>query len=233
VAPNVDTNDVPDAKRGAGCVFLLHVERKGRVTFKWQGKTYDTAPMTGIKTGNPAMPIIYIAPEGEIFLVEIDRVEGIEIRLADTNEVRLLAERHNLHELLEVLDNLSPPDRNAAIVPAKRHALIVEDDGICRHALSRLLRLSGYNISCAATISEATMKLCDQPRWLILDLNLPDGKGTALLEQVRSNNLPIKVAITTAATDEEALSEVSRLHPDAIFHKPFDMTDVMHWLDAA
>lgn len=203
------------------------------MTFNWQGKTYDTSTMTGIHTGNPAMPIIYVTNEGAVFLIEIDRLEGIEVRLADPNEIKLLAERHNHPKLQEALNDGPSAGGDPPPPPNRSHALIVEDDGMSRHALSRLLRLSGYDITCAATISEAKAKLADGPHWLILDLNLPDGQGTVLLRQVRSNGLPIKVAITTASTDQAVLSEVSGLHPDAIFRKPFDMSVVMHWLDAA
>jgi len=203
------------------------------VTFNWQGKTYDTAAMTGIHTGNPAMPMIYVTNEGAVFLVEIDRLEGIEVRLADINEIRLLVERHGHPKLLDALKDGPRAGQVPPTQPNKDHALIVEDDGMSRYALGRLLRLSGYNIDCAATISEAEAKLGESPHWLILDLNLPDGQGTVLLRQVRSNNLPIKVAITTGSTDQAVLSEVGSLHPDAIFHKPFDLSQVMHWLDAA
>lgn len=203
------------------------------MTFKWQGKSYDTSTMTAIHTANPAMPMIYIAPQVGIFLVEIDRLEGVEVRLADSSEVTLLAERHGLPELLEGLKTAPLPGSDPATQIPHRHALIVEDDGTSRHVLGRLLRLSGYDISCAATISEAQAKLGDRPQWLILDLTLPDGKGIDLLQQVRSNNLPIKVAITTGTTDEAMLSDVLQLHPDAIFHKPFDISKVMHWLEAA
>lgn len=203
------------------------------MTFKWQGRTYDTANMKAFETANPAMPVIYVVPDGTVFVVEIDRVEGIEVRRADPAEVKVLADRYHIPELLNAANEAQAAVRGSHAGHSRCHALIVEDDGSSRHALSRLLHLSGYETSSAATISEAEAKLSDEPKWLILDLNLPDGEGTVLLKRVRSENLPIRVAITTAATDEAVLSEVSRLQPDAIFHKPFDMSEVMHWLDAA
>ncbi len=111
-------------------------------------------------------------------------------------------------------------------------ALLVEDDGASRHALSRLLSHSGYKTSSAASLAEAEAKLGEHPRCLILDLNLPDGLGTVLLERIRRQHLPIRVAVTTGSSDALLLSNVSDLNPDAIFKKPLNLSDVMHWLEA-
>jgi CheY-like chemotaxis protein len=199
------------------------------MTFKRQGRTYDTSKMAVFETGNPAMPAIYVVPGGEVFVIDIDRVEGVEVRRVEREEAAVLAARHGFENLLDDANNLTSDDTSLA----PSHALIVEDDGFSRHVLSRLLHLSGYESASAATVAEAETKLNENPKWLILDLHLPDGNGTVLLERIRSENLPIKVAVTTAETDEVLLSKISRLHPDAIFHKPLDMSELMHWLDAA
>ena len=200
------------------------------MTFKWQGRLYDTSGMKAFETGNHAKPVVYVGAAGEVFTVEIDRLEGVEVRLADGNEAAMLAERLGFVHLLGA-DHAKSSESDA--LNAKHHALIVEDDGTSRHALSRLLHCSGYETACAATVAEADVKLNQLPRWLILDLQLPDGRGCSLLKRVRAENLPIKVAITTGETDARVLSEVSDLAPDIIFHKPLDITQIMHWLDAA
>jgi CheY-like chemotaxis protein len=197
------------------------------MTFKWQGRAYNTSEMKVFETDNPAMPVVYVGPNGEVFVVEIDRLEGVEVRLAERSEAALLAERHGFSDLL------GSGKKQAGGPAVARHALIVEDDGLSRHALATLLNRSGYKTAYAATVAEAVIKLEERPNWLILDLRLPDGRGTTLLERIRSENLPIKVAITTGETDQALLSQVSGLEPDIIFHKPLDLSQIMHWLDAA
>ncbi|MEO6567879.1 MAG: response regulator [Opitutaceae bacterium] len=204
------------------------------MTFRWQGKIYDTVNMRQFETGNPAMPFIYVTKDdGKVFLVRIDRLEGIEIRLADATEAKSLAERHNLPQLLTVSAGDGSAHSQDQESSLKWHALIVEDNGSSRHALGKLLNRSGWETASAATIAEARTELNRQPKFLILDLNLPDGEGTSLLRQVRSENLPIKVAITTAVTDPALLAEVRELRPDAIFRKPVDLTEILNWLEAA
>ncbi len=180
-----------------------------------------------------AMPVIYLDEKNQkVFVLLIDRQEGVEVHQADAPEIRALAMRYGLPDLL-IAATPESEKAEAAARRVKMHTLIVEDDAMSRHALHTLLRRSGYDIDCAATMSEAEAKLDQRPRCLILDLNLPDGDGTALLKRIRAANLPIKVAVTTATTDPAQYDAMCECSPDAVFRKPLNLTDVMHWLDSA
>jgi CheY-like chemotaxis protein len=111
--------------------------------------------------------------------------------------------------------------------------LIVEDDADSREALSKALRVYGYDASCAGTFFEAVAKLTPNTRWLILDLRLPDGDGSALLRYIRQHELPIKVAVVTGAEEDALLADTVLLKPDAFFTKPVDFADVATWLASA
>ena len=108
-------------------------------------------------------------------------------------------------------------------------ALIVEDHGTTREVLRRLLRVCGYEADAVGSIAEAEGRLSSAER-LFLDLELTDGNGIELLRRVRSQNLPIRVAITTGSSDGALLAEVSELRPDAVFIKPVDFTQLADWL---
>jgi DNA-binding response OmpR family regulator len=75
--------------------------------------------------------------------------------------------------------------------------LLVEDHPDTLNAMARLLRFSGYQVSTAATLSEA-MTLADSgsPDLLVCDLSLPDGDGTDVMRQVcRGRQIPA-IAVT-------------------------------------
>ena len=61
--------------------------------------------------------------------------------------------------------------------------LVVDDDATTRFALHTLFSRQGWDVSVAATVSEALDELgrTPTPRCVILDLNLPDGRGEAIL----------------------------------------------------
>ena len=104
--------------------------------------------------------------------------------------------------------------------------LLVEDHPATRHILARLLRLNGYEVRTAATVSEGLGSLHPEPDCLILDLMLPDGDGEVLLRRVREGGLRTRVVVTTATGDEARLERVRRLGPAALLRKPIDVGEV-------
>jgi DNA-binding NtrC family response regulator len=108
--------------------------------------------------------------------------------------------------------------------------LVVEDDVASRNALRMLLRYSGFNGLYAGTVAEALAHLPARPCCVILDLMLPDGNGSSVLEHIRSSNLPAKVAIATGASDWEQMIDVPRLKPDVVFRKPLEFDRLVEWL---
>ena len=109
--------------------------------------------------------------------------------------------------------------------------LIVEDDGVTRHALRRAVMVLDHETEVATSVAEARAKLSAwRPNQVLLDLMLPDGNGLRVLEEVRKSNLPVKVAVVTGADDDRLLDEVRQSHPDAFFSKPLNVADLMKWL---
>lgn len=111
--------------------------------------------------------------------------------------------------------------------------LIVEDDADSCEVLSRLLRRHGYVAECVGTANEALAKLANEPSCVLLDLRLPDDSGLAVLQRVRDDNLPVRVAVVTGDGDGNLLADAILLRPDAFFTKPVDLTEVLSWLATA
>ena len=115
--------------------------------------------------------------------------------------------------------------------PAYR-ILVVEDDPSSRRALTLLLKLKGFDPSVASSLAEAMKLLETGPAWVLLDLMLPDGNGSAVLQHIRQNRLPIRVAITSGSSNWESQLD-SRTRPDAVFNKPLDFNRLLQWLTTA
>lgn len=113
----------------------------------------------------------------------------------------------------------------------RRRVLVVEDDPSSRDAMARLLRVRGLDVQPAGTLAEGFAGLAWGPHCVILDLMLPDGVGTSLLAHVRSEQLPVRVAVVTAAGEPDMLDQVKRLRPELMLRKPINVKDLMTWLD--
>lgn len=111
--------------------------------------------------------------------------------------------------------------------------LVVEDDPSSRRALTQLLRLRGFEAAFATSVSEAMQQLDWGPCCILLDLMLPDGNGATVLDYVRDHQLPIRVAVTTGASNWQGLLGSSKWPPDALFAKPLDFDRVVEWLNDA
>lgn len=111
-----------------------------------------------------------------------------------------------------------------------RSVLVVEDDPASRRALVSLLKLNGIKALFASNLSEAIKLLDTHPECVLLDLMLPDGTGGSVLEFIRSQQLPIRVAFTTGAADWRQFIQGTDFRPDAIFIKPLDFDSISRWL---
>jgi DNA-binding response OmpR family regulator len=108
--------------------------------------------------------------------------------------------------------------------------LIVEDNPMARVALERVLALEGFCVQSAGTLQRGK-ELLDGQTAVILDLDLPDGSGVELLRQIRTENRRMMVMVVTGSVDPALLSDVRSLGPDALFHKPLDVSAMLMHLD--
>src|SRR5262245_54904406 len=109
---------------------------------------------------------------------------------------------------------LSPPDRT--------RVLVVEDDLPTFQAMRALLEHYGFEVSHAMTTADALAGLAANPKYVFLDLMLPDGDGTRVLEHIRLKQLPITVAVITGTTDPDRIRRAEILKPELLLRKPFD-----------
>lgn len=100
--------------------------------------------------------------------------------------------------------------------------LIVEDEGIIRSALRRLLERNGFQITEASTVPEAREKLAEQTFDLIIsDLRLPGETGTELINQAT----PVLI-MTSYASLRSAVDAMKQGAVDYIA-KPFDHDEML------
>ncbi|WP_169977810.1 response regulator [Tautonia rosea] len=101
--------------------------------------------------------------------------------------------------------------------------LIVEDDRSLLEVWKTIFSTRGWHVSSATTLAEGLAHLDPPPDYVILDLELPDGSGEAILRQIRELGLKTRVAVTTGSDD---LSRLTDLHPEALFQKPVDVAAI-------
>ncbi len=94
--------------------------------------------------------------------------------------------------------------------------LIVDDDSYTRAALDILFSREGWIVATASTVSEALAQLEPAPACMLLDLNLPDGRGEAVLREIRARSLRTRVAVCSGTDDPRRLADVRGLNPELI-----------------
>jgi DNA-binding response OmpR family regulator len=92
--------------------------------------------------------------------------------------------------------------------------LVIDDDPYTRIALNTLFTRQGWQVSLAATVAQGLAFLDLAPHCLILDLDLPDGGGEAVLREVRTKHHRTRVAVCSGLDDPTRLDRVWKLEPD-------------------
>jgi len=112
------------------------------------------------------------------------------------------------------------------------HVLVVDDEPQFLRALATSLRAAGYDVETATTAADALTKVgLAPPDALILDLVLPDGRGTDVARELRTwSAVPI---IVVSAVGEEA-EKIAALDAgaDDYVTKPFAIGELLARLRA-
>jgi CheY-like chemotaxis protein len=121
----------------------------------------------------------------------------------------------------------------ATVAAKRKKVLVVEDDDAAFNGLKRLLEHYGCEVERAGTVAEAIEQLEHGPDFVFLDLMLPDGEGTRVLERIRMGNLPARVIVVTGATERGLLWRAKSLQPEAMLPKPLDFLQVLELMRPA
>lgn len=110
----------------------------------------------------------------------------------------------------------------------RHRVLIIEDDADTRSALGRTFSRMGWMVRLAATASEGMewINSGHEPCCLILDLDLPDGRGEWALQLAREKGLRSYIVVCTGLNDPNRLAVVADLKPDVILTKPIASSQV-------
>jgi len=107
-------------------------------------------------------------------------------------------------------------------------ALIIDDDASVRRMLTSILEDAGYSVEAVDNGREA-IKTCERLPFdvALVDINLPDVKGTALLHELkRLQPRMVKIIVTGEPSIENAVKALYE-KADGFITKPFDPQDLL------
>ena len=110
--------------------------------------------------------------------------------------------------------------------------LLVDDDDLIRTVVEERLKRRGYDVTAARTVGEARKALKGSfPDAALLDIRLPDGNGTELLDELTGEEDVPCVMITAHATIESAVEALKKGAQDYL-EKPFSLDRLEATLEA-
>ncbi len=112
--------------------------------------------------------------------------------------------------------------------------LIVDDEELIRWSLQKDLARQGYDVAVAASGAEALrLHEADPAEIVLLDVNLPDGSGVALIERLKTLREDAAIVMITSDTTLETAVESMRHGAWDYVTKPFDFPKLYNCLSKA
>jgi DNA-binding response OmpR family regulator len=100
--------------------------------------------------------------------------------------------------------------RAPRIVSTHRHILVVENEPVTARILSRVLRSAGYMAVLASSCASAR-SLTQHFEVAVLDMDLGDGNGLSLAEELLASNRVRRVIFHTGTMDEMQQQKARRI----------------------
>ena len=107
--------------------------------------------------------------------------------------------------------------------------LLIDDNVASSLALKSLIHNSTrWGVLVASSIEEARECLIEEPEAVLLDLNLPDGHGEDLIEEIRARSPKTRIIVLTAMVDGgPRWKRIRELAPDCIIKIPYDIDELI------
>ena len=127
------------------------------------------------------------------------------------------------------------PARTEQSFPRAGTILVVEDEEVLRHAISKVLAIAGFLVL-EACDGSAAMELIraggDDIDLVLLDVTLPGMSCRAIFEQTRRIRPNLKVVLTSAYSKETIDASFAGLRVEHFIRKPFQLGDLINSLQA-
>lgn len=160
-------------------------------------------------------------------IAELEHV-AVKVPVAEANIAATQGEIEALRETLHAKGWLAAPVPFSGQRRPRTTVLIIEDNPDTARALMKLFTLEGFAPSYAPTLDEAFRLLeFGNPHWVILDLIIQGQDGLAVLRKVREERLSTHIAVITGTPESARLDAAKALHPDILFRKPVDFTELI------
>ena len=105
--------------------------------------------------------------------------------------------------------------------------LLIEDDHVLGEAVREHVAASGHGVDWMKRIDDAREALATVPYELVLlDLNLPDGRGLDFLRELRRSGSKVPVIVLTAMDQIASRIEGLNSGADDYLVKPFDLSEL-------
>jgi two-component system response regulator RegA len=114
-----------------------------------------------------------------------------------------------------------------------RKLLIVDDDETFLHRLARAMAQRGYDVSTAASATEAGMVATSVvPDYAVVDLRMPDGSGLDVVQVLRDVNAEMRVVILTGYGNIATAVAAVKVGAVDYLAKPADADEIDRALNA-
>jgi DNA-binding NtrC family response regulator len=109
----------------------------------------------------------------------------------------------------------------------RKSILLVEDHPDSAGVFARMLQKTGYDVAIAVSMADARQALSRKSfDLLICDIELPDGKGTNLLQDARSHSPQIAAIVVSGHEDPGHRTEARDAGFAEYFVKPVDFPGI-------
>jgi len=134
-----------------------------------------------------------------------------------------------------VNDSLAPQEASAsATVPAKRRAIVAEDEALIRMDIVETLREGGYDVVGEAANGEEAVALATElkPDVVVMDVKMPVMDGITAAEHIAKDRLA-PVVLLTAFSQTELVERARDAGAMAYVVKPFTPADLLPAVEIA